>query len=1104
MRLPPAPGGPRRSLTSPPLPSPLHVVTAPRLEPLFEHLAAEMERAPLPPLEREVIVVAQNTGLRDWVEQGLARRLGCAASLWVVSPRGLSTELARRWVPIERPTAPDGRTVPRDPFEREALLWRLADLLPQLPRRAPYDEVHAYLDKAVPDGPLLLGVQLASLFDDYQVYRPDVLAAWERGDNPLPEHPHAPWQAGVWRRLRAGAPTTPRAEHFERLIQYLDRRTAPPPACPRRVTVFGATVVQPLYLRVLHALARHTAVTYLAVDHTQDAEDAGRANLLVADLGAEGRELAAMLEALPAPAPTVTRLEAPPPPRDSLLHVIQADVQEGVARGAAGGPAAVPFDQDDCSLRVHDTHSPLRELEVLRDQLLDAVEHLDGLRPDDILVLVPDLATYAPVVDAVFGASGDDEPPLPYHVDRHPLSPAWRVLDAFKRVLGLPGGRVSSAEMLELLDEPVFRRAAGLQAEDGAVFRDWAARTGVRWGSNGQHKALFGLPDDDVHTWQHGLDRLMLGYAVGEAADLVDGRAPLIGVEDPDLLGRFAEWTACLFGHVDGWSQPRTLRQWAAAFDAAIEDLLLPRDDEEQEAVRFLREQAHELVHLHHLAPPGVEVPFGAVRTQLVGAIETFEVHRAALTGRMTVAHPFRLRHAPFRVVAFIGLNDGTFPPGYEPDPISIVTDAPRPGDFDPRRTGRQLFLDALMAARDRVILSFVGRSERDNSARAPSPVLEALLDVGDASFTAADGRPARDHLVVRHRLQPFSRAYFRRDEDPRLFSYAARHRVQRAAPGEPQDPPPFLILPANGEAAPGPTIEPALPEGAVAATELAEAWAHPSRYFCRRRLGLYLEAADDGMEDEEPLGIDGLEAYALKEAILDGFKLGQSDAEIEARLRARGSLPPGELGAAWFALLRSAVEPQAERLLAAPGGQALDVVVEGDGWRLTARLPHVTPDQSLILRCARVKEKTKPSVEAWAQHLALNAYALSRPEGGVPRVTVLAGEDAAFRFAPVPEPLPLLGNLVRGWRKIRQGPPPLFEHASRTYAEKVRRGSEPQALDAARRQFNDAFGTKSDWDDPYVRLCFRGRDAEGLFTDQFARTARYLWEPILQFRHEA
>ena len=1054
----------------------MRLLTASQLEPLADCFVARVCAAPLAPLEREVVVVARSLGLRDWLEEHFARRLGCAASLQIVSPRQIVDALAGAIVPVQRGRF-GGDTAG---FSRNGLRWRLGALLPTLPTAPPFDALHRYAARVGADGPRLLADRLARLYDDYQVYRPDVLAAWADGRPHPDDHAHAAWQGALWQRLRAGHDAPDRATQLEALVQRLEAEGPPPDGLPARVTVFGALLFPPLYLRVLAALGRHADVSFLAVLPEGASQNA--LHPLRAALAERSREFGRVLASLPGrPEPEpVPCPEAPPPA--TALAALQADLAQDRVRTPSD---RFPLAAADRSLRVHDVHSPLREVEVLRDELLDAFRTLPGLRPDDVLVVVPDLDLYAPLVDAVLGGEGALR--VPYHVAGHPNGPARRVLDAAVRALGLARTRCTAADVLDLLAEPVFRRRAGLSDDALALIRDGAARAHVRWGRDAAHKSGFGLPPDDVHTWQHGLDRLMLGYAVGAGVALVDGRAPLDGVPDADALGRFAEWAAALFDHADRAATPRPLEAWAAVVTDALDQLALPHADEEHAALRHLREAA---AALPRLAPPGaprVGIPFDEVLAVLQAAAAQYEPDGRALTGRVTVCDPILLRHAPHRVVAFLGLNDGAFPAVHDEDPLDLIAVAPRDGDPHPRRTERQLFLDAILAAREQLILLYVGRDERDNGERAASPVLEELLRCCDATFQAEKGRPAREHLVVPHRLQPFHTAYF--DREGPLFTYAAQHRVDVEAKRD--APPPFWT---------GALPTPDAPDAPRDADALAHALANPSRAFCRHRLGLRLEGADEPLLDDEALHLGDLAAFKLKDLILDGLHRGLAPSAIAALLRAQGALPPGALGAAWIAAFQKATEPLAARLAALPGGRPREVAVPlEDGAVLAARLPYATDSTSLVLRAGKIDGKAPALLRAWVLHLAFLI------EGGADadRTTILAGTDGAVRFGPVPDPAHQLTRLLKAYRCLLDEPPPLFAGASLAFAQEEHKGKPlDAAVGTASRKYQLDWQGFGDLKDPYVALCFRGRAP--IAAEAFPKWARALWTPILQARQDA
>ena len=1079
----------------------LSIVTAPRLEPLFERLAEAVGGDPLPPLERETILVAQNKGLRAWLTHELARAHGCAAGLDLRAPLTFVTDLARELVPGARP--PGGE---RHPYDAGPLAWRLAPMLEALDDDPAYAPLRSYLDRtggrAMP-----LAARLAALFDDYQVYRPDVLAAWAAGADPDPAFAHGAWQAALWRRL-ADDPTLDRAAGLVALAETL-RQSETVEHLPRRVSVFGALLFPPLYWRVLAEVARHRPVTVYAVTAGPRPTTEPQAHPLLRALAGRTRDYWTVLADLGAPPPVRLAEPVGEPPRSPVpgpqsLPDALRQLQDALAHDVVPDP--VPLRPGDRSVRIHDCHSATRELEALRDSLLDAFAEIDGLRPSDVLVLVPDLATYAPLVDAVFGA--EDAAPglpgqagvrLPYHVVGHPHAPALRVVEAFGRALRLHDGRVTASELLDLLGTPVVRRAAGIDEAELPQLRAWVREAGVCWGLDAERRGRFDVPADDLHTWRFGLDRLLLGVMAGDDR-LVLGHLPCdaAGLGGADLLGRFCEWAEALFASLDAIDRPAPLDAWPARLVQFLDGVFLAQDAEELEAVVFLREQAQELAHLHALAgSPDAAVGFRTVRQHLDGAAGRFEQREPTLTGGVTVAHPLALRHAPHRVVAFLGLGDGVWPRPETSPGFDLLAFAPRPGDASPRALDKQLFVDAVLSARDRLILSRVGRSQKDNAERAASVCLDAFLDAARRHW-GADA----ETLVVEHRLQPFAADYF--TPGGPLASYAGQHRVAGAAA-----PPAAFLDPADHLPTPDDLAT-------VSLGDLADAWVNPSQHVVRRRLRVSLDLGGDALTDDEPTALDALQSYHVRAAVLQGVLDGLSDDELAQRIGRSGMLPGGAPGASWLRRARDQAEPVAAAVRQWGATAPLAVDLDLGGVRVVGTLDHVGARGGLRYRPGKMRDAHV--VRAWVDHLALCAER--------PAETCAVGTDGTtlhFERLSAERARAYLGGLVHGYRQAQRGLLPTFRKASKAYVEKVspkdreafalrigdrdgpRQDFAPSevAMRAARRGFSDAWSDVTDDQDVHVALATRGRDDPFAPEHYFARWSLCLWAPILTHRRD-
>ena len=452
----------------------LHVLTAPNLLPLFAHLADSMRSNPLPPREQEVVVV-QSQGMRRWLTLNLADAFGCAASLALPFPAHFVRDISRRLAP-ERSARNDG-----DPFSREALAWRIDAFLQLLPTsEAVYQPLRTYLAGSDARARFGLAAQIAGRLDDYQMYRADLLAEWEGGRD-TPATPHAAWQAAIWRALCADiGPGVPHlATQLRRTIDALDHGAVD--ALPARIVVFGVSALPPLFLELLAAVARHLPVTIYSASL-----DPSSPHPLATMFGQQSREFRQALSALGA---RFSALDAEVATGTGVLPSLQRELSAMHA-----GDTPLTIDATDATFRIHDAHGAMRQLEVLRDQLLAALSDDPTLRPHDMLLLVPDAAVWAPLIDAVFGVTSDDALRIPFRIADRPMRRTLPAADALARLIALEGGRLSRSELFGMLAHPLIRQAARLTAADVDALESLTARANVRWGYDANSRAALGLP----------------------------------------------------------------------------------------------------------------------------------------------------------------------------------------------------------------------------------------------------------------------------------------------------------------------------------------------------------------------------------------------------------------------------------------------------------------------------------------------------------------------------------------------------------------------------------------------------------------------------------
>jgi exodeoxyribonuclease V gamma subunit len=961
----------------------IRIVMAEGIEPLADGLLERMHREPLPPHEFEAILLPHGSALRPWLTQRIADRLGCAASLYMPSIREFADSLIRR-------------IVGKDPaaLDAETLLWRIFSILENTsdePRLAP---LHAYLRRSGGDR-MPLARRLAQLFDSYQTYRPELLAEWSAGSDAQSD-----WQAEIWRRIQG---ENERADRGSLIGELIDALSTAPDNLPTRIAVLGESVVAPIYLKFLSALSHHVEITWYAVETDPQSD-----HPLVRLLGDDAREARALrheiLGEMPPAYPSGSDASGD---AGTMLHSLQTGI-----RGKNAG--SVTSSQIDDTLRIHDCHSPIRELEVLRDQLLDAFETIDDLKPSDVIIAVSDLDRYGTLIDAVFSA-GDRSQRLPVTIAHDPREEGRRYLAAFSSLLDLLQSRMTAGSVLELLSEPAIARRAEFDSEAVDVVRWWIRETRIRWGLDGAHRLTFGLPADDVHTWKHGIDRLFMGVLAGQADETIDGVLPYAEgtLDRAPVLARLAAFLQRITDVREGVTAPRTLEAWRDTMESVVADFLGADSDDETLAEDHLFSVLREMAR----RSPGSVIRFAELTDHLKASLAGFEGRGRLLGGGITVAEFERLRHVPARVIACVGLNDDAFPRRSAQADFDLIATNRQPGDPDPRRLDKQLFLDLVSSTRDRLILTYLGRSQKDNSERASSIVIDALLDAlapSSAEAVSDDDRSAiRNAVVVKHPLQPFNRRYFD-GSDERLFSFDRANCIEPAE--------------SRGRIGPFTTdpIEHERKDEVIQLEDLIAAWSSPGQFFCER-LGVRMKLSDQSVEDVEPLFLDGLDTYRIGTQIIEATLSGESPVDIRDRLRNRGSLPAGVLGDRAFESQLEDVQPLLDIVTRFGDLKPMEIDVVAGDRRIVGVVPWVSHLGTLLFRPARIKPKDQ--VAAWIYHLAV---AIGRPDWTTHLAGKLGKSDyKLLSWSGVDDPLAHLETLVSRYDEVLQNPPVILPRSS-------------------------------------------------------------------------
>lgn len=1037
----------------------MYIYRSNRTEELVSRLEEVVTRPASSPFSPETIVVSSQ-GMERWLSQELSQGLGVLANARFPFPRAFIDELL---------FSPD-----EGDLSRVELTWAIAALIPDLAQRPGGGALAGYLVEDPTELALFdLAGQIADAFDQYIVYRPELVAAWERGDG-------RGWQADLFRAvtLRVGG-----SHLATRARRFLEGPV--PSSVPERISVFGVSSLPRTYVRMLAKVAMEREVHVFLLSPSPEGS---AKHPLARSLGAMGHDFESLLLE-EAPHAKVEDLFVAPKGR-SLLHVLQGDLHAGRSRSSLSrdSPRWVISPGDD-SILIHSCHSALREVEVLRDQLLVAFDADPTLEPHDVVVMAPQIDRYAPLIDAVFGRPPGAPGFIPFRIADRRIRSASGVADAVLRAFDLAGGRMTASDVLDFVQLDPVRERFGLAPEDLPEVRRLVSEAAIHWGIDARHRARLGQPAENENTWEFGLGRLLLGVAMppdpGRAETFTGLRPVRMSGEDGELAGKLSECCRALFAFHDDSREARPPSEWGKVVNALI-DTFIAETEANVAAARAIRSRTERLLRSAEAA--GFDRPLDreAWASLLDIGLEGETTSRHFASGGVTFCALLPMRSVPFRVVCLVGLNDAEFPRNDRAAGFDLIARHPATGDRSLRAEDRQLFLEAILSARDRLHLSYVGRTIHENAELPPSVVVSELADAIDAAFALhreqpgqlalafADGGAAR-RVLVEHPLQPFSPRYFD-SEDGRLVSHVRADAEGARAIA--------LGMTTVRRFHEGPLVEAERSELGIG--ELSAFFENPSKGILRGRLGVTLEDEPLQISDRGPISLSGLDAFTLGADLVERELRGRPPADVVEWARASGLLPFGTPGEVELADVLADVTPLVERarhLLSGGKREPIEVELALPGGRLTGALRDVHARGQVFVQFGRIRARTE--LRAWIHHLALQA-------SGIVASTILLGraldredriEERVFEPLLATRARELLTELLRLFRLGVRAPLCFFPTTSRAYAEKrLKAGDEDpeaelKALDAARQIFRDKRNPFSDSKDPYVKRFFSDVD---------------------------
>lgn len=1085
-----------------------------------------------PLVEQSVIVPNMDTA--RWLKLELADIQGISANLRMILPSDWQYRQIRKLYP----------DLPKKlPSDILPMAWSLFDLLSDDITCRQYPLLNDYITRQSTGNRETaiwqLSSQIASVLDQYLVYRPDMLINWQNGNTGKSKDEQ--WQAKLWNQLngRWKELSDPlfhnnRAELYMELIHAIQHGEI---ECDEPLFIFNPGLIPTPILQSVKNYSQHQDVlfAYTSPIQEQGMNNDQNTNPLLESFGREALELDQIYSKFfgsPAEVSTtddqggtrsdqsnektvlnriqaLTRKNEPVTPEnsgdepaglqesdnpqnsddepDGLKGSVNTVINEDEPAGFKGSDQKVQPAQtngfSDGSIRIHSCHSPLREIETLYHSLLEMFEQDNTLTPDDILVATPDPDLYEPFIKAVFGTTEEELPSIPWHLSSG-TGKENVIENCLRSWLELPDSRFKKQPVLDLFSMNPVRDKADVSESDVNEIKGWISENNVMWGLNGEHRKEMGQPPVDAQTWHSALKRGWLGQWIADEPGLIyDDTLLFAGIRtasQKEAWAAFSEYLNQLDRAGKEAETHRTGREWCQWIEEKLGELI-GSDTLAQNQALIVRNVLDQVNQSCATAESQQVVSFGLIRSVILDLLDRKSSAGALFTRGVTFSSMVPVRSIPFRVIALIGLNDGTFPRKETIIDFDLMAQQPEPGERNRKLEDRNLFLESILSASDIHYISYVGQSPVDNEEIPPSTIVSEWID----QVSAVSG-VKRETVVQEEALHLFSESYFTR-QNKGVYSKLAYQTASKLKNRDHsiEGLKPDLIKEVDHEWYQGVTLE-----------RFIRFYKNPVRAFLTEQMGASLRSPD---EEKDEFSLNHLEKHLIFQKMMGWLIAGRSEPEIFELIRHAGIVPGGWAGESLLTELLNHCKT-ALRFLRNRGMEPqfaeLTVDLQIGDLHFSESLQSFSKNSLLDVEPSGLSGALL--IQTWIRHLAWQVSSEEKSTSGL-LCELKKGDPRWCTFNEVEKPLEILQKLVSLYQKGQSEPLFFFPKALYAYKDAVEKGEGDKSVDKAALEFEGGdyrFGEK---DDLSIQILL-SREAEfktGYLADEFVGAVNEMFSHV-------
>jgi len=688
----------------------------------------------------------------------------------------------------------------------------------------------------------------------------------------------------------------------------------------------------------------------------------------------------------------------------TILETIKQDILELKKINKEEDKRVFSYKTDN-SIKIVSCSSKLREVEILKDYILDIFDNNKNnnkkISATDILVLAPDIEDYSSFIDLLFSntiqSKYNGNYKIPYSISSKSFSASNISASVLIEILKISSGKVLSSEIISIIDTIPVKNKFLLTDEDISTIKKWVDQTGIRWGIDSNHREKVDNISYEENSWSKGLTQLLAGYSMFEEKGMSFLNiipSNFINSGNSELLGKFIEITNIIFSIVNQNSKnnKKTISNWADYINKLCDNLFSDGyTDESYSGVDELRNNINNFDRIFSIPEElnekniaiekikNSEIEFSIISKEIINSLTINQNKDERFMHRgITFSNLVPMRSIPFKVVCILGMNQDKFPRINKNSDIDLISLDPKIGDRTIRDNDLYLFLDTLLSAQETLYISYIGKSIVDNTEKLPSAPVSSLIDYIENSFKIVDEKKKIvDELVVEHPLQPFSTRYQMKNEE-KLETYNDSYSIKNTWKNK--------NLTDNNliKGLPKINFNTIVNSNSnyekLTNKDLINFFKNPSKFYYTNKflLSSQFSDIDEPLKDRENYEKDNLVEYHITKTLVETLVKNDDMNWIKKKIKSEGNLPYGKNSNLYLDILETKSIKLVEKLKEYGFNQLNSKIVFEvilDSSTISVSIDNYFKESSRVIFWHTTKLKAKHKIEALITHLLVNTY---------------------------------------------------------------------------------------------------------------------------------